>query len=251
MSGMHFERMAGDYLDSRPPYPEAVYQTLRAAGVIGPGIRVLEIGAGAGLATRELVGSGSDVVALEPGAELARLLKKGIPGASMVVARLEDADLPDRAFDSVVAATSMHWVDLSVGLPKVHAALRPDGWLGVWRTIFGDDSIDTEFRGRVKQIVAERNNRDARAPRADDAPSMEELADGGWFDPVRTERWRWSIDLSTDQVRRLFRTFSDWSNAEAEAAARAVDELGGVVTEHYQTVLHMLRRASAGSFNRG
>ena len=43
---MHFERMAGDYLDSRPPYPEAVYQTLRAAGVIGPGIRVLEIGAG-------------------------------------------------------------------------------------------------------------------------------------------------------------------------------------------------------------
>ena len=90
--------MAGDYLDSRPPYPEAVYQTLRAAGVIGPGIRVLEIGAGAGLATRELVGSGSEVVALEPGAELARLLKKGIPGAFMVVARLEDADLPDRAF---------------------------------------------------------------------------------------------------------------------------------------------------------
>jgi hypothetical protein len=107
------------------------------------------------------------------------------------------------------------------------------------------------LRRRVKQIVAERNSDDARAPRADDTPSMEELTAGGWFDPVRTERWRWSIDLTTDQVRRLFRTFSDWSNAEVEAAARAADELGGVVTEHYQSVLHMLRRASAGSFNRG
>lgn len=241
--------MAGDYVNSRPPYPEAVYQALRAAGVIGPGIRVLEIGAGAGLATRELVNSGSEVVALEPGAELAKLLKAGIPGASTVVGRLEDAALPDCAFDSAVAATSMHWVDLSVGLPKIHAALRPDGWLGVWRTIFGDDTIDTEFRDRVKQIVAKRNNR--VAPRADDAPSLEELAAGGWFKPAATERWRWSTDLSTDQVRRLFRTFSDWSGAEVEAAAQAAEELGGVVTEHYQSVLRLLRRAPTASFGRG
>jgi hypothetical protein len=80
---------------------------------------------------------------------------------------------------------------------------------------------------------------------------MEDLATGGWFDPVWTECWRWSIDLNTDQVRRLFRTFSDWSGAEVEAAAQAVDELGGVVTEYYRSVLHLLRRASAGSFNLG
>lgn len=164
--------------------------------------------------------------------------------------RGENMGLPEGTFDSAIAATSVHWVDLSIGLPKIHAVLRPLGWLAVWRTVFGDDSVDTPFRGQVEQIVAERRNRDAAASRAPDRPSMEELTAGGWFEPVRSERWRWSINLTTDQVRRLFRTFSDWSSAEADAAARAADQLGGRVTEHYQSVLHLLRRASIDSLGR-
>ena len=73
MSGMHFERMAAEYADARPPYPPSLYESLKAAGVIGAGTRVLEVGAGSGLATRELVRSGSDVVAVEPGRGLAGL----------------------------------------------------------------------------------------------------------------------------------------------------------------------------------
>jgi SAM-dependent methyltransferase len=245
MCGMHFERMAPEYASSRPPYPPSLYQVLEAEGVIGPGTRVLEIGAGAGLATRELVRAGSEVVAIEPGRELASLLESDVPGASVILAHLEDADLPDSAFDSVVAATSMHWVDLSIGLPRLHAALRPRGWLAVWRHRFGDDSVYTEFRRRVAQIVAERTGRGVGERRADDRPTMDELAAGAWFEPVRTENWRWSIELDTEQVHRLFRTFSDWNDTEVEAVARAADELGGVVTEHYQSVLHLLKRAPA------
>lgn len=44
--------MATEYATARPRYPDAVFETLEAEGVIGPGTRVLEIGAGAGLATR-------------------------------------------------------------------------------------------------------------------------------------------------------------------------------------------------------
>lgn len=44
-------------------------------------------------------------------------------------------------------------------------------------------------------------------------------------------------------MRRPFRTFSDWDDAEVAAAARAAEELGGTVTEHYQVLLHLLRRA--------
>ncbi|WP_270888946.1 class I SAM-dependent methyltransferase [Pedococcus sp. 5OH_020] len=203
---MHFERMAREYAGSRPPYPDALFAALRAAGVAGPGLRVLEVGAGDGLATRELLRLGSGVVALEPGQQLADLLAAANPGAEVVHARLEDAILPDTTFDSVVAATSLHWVDLSVGLPKLHAALRPHGWLAVWRTIFGDDSVETKFRRRVTEIVAARQQQD-QEPKREERPTMEELAAGGWFDPVGTQHWRWSIYLSTDQVRRLFRTF--------------------------------------------
>ncbi len=67
---------------------------------------------------------------------------------------------------------------------------------------------------------------------------------GGWFEPLRTERWRWSVELDTNKVRRLFRTFPEWTDAEVESVSRAADDLGGVVTEHYQTVLHLLRKAA-------
>jgi len=167
-----------------------------------------------------------------------------MPGISVVAASLEDADLPGAAFDSVIAATSMHWVDLAVGVPKLHAVLRPEGRLAVWRNIFGDQSVETPFRARVAEIVADRERRNPGPPRPPAQPSMDELAAGGWFEPVRSERWRWSIELDGEQIRRLFLTFSDWTAAEAEAAGAAVDELGGRVTEHYQSMLHLLVRSA-------
>jgi SAM-dependent methyltransferase len=238
---MHFERMAAEYARARPPYPSGLYAVLLAEGVIGPGSRVLEVGAGSGLATQELVRAGSEVVAVEPGVELADVLAREVPGVSVLRTRLEDAELAPASFDSVVAATSMHWVDLEVGLPRLHASLRPEGWLAVWRHRFGDEEVETDFRREVERVVARRPQRRPAARRTDDRPTMDELAAGAWFEPVRTEHWRWSIDLTTDQVRRLFRTFSDWDAAEVEAVAQAADDLGGVVTEHYRSVLHLLR----------
>ena len=215
---MHFERMADDYAASRPPYPKALFDALTARGVIGPGVRVLEVGAGAGLATRALVSSGSDVVALEPGTDLATLLRRDVPGASVVLGRLEDASVPDGSSDAAVVATSLHWVNLSIGLPRLHAALRPSGWLAVWRTIFGDDTVETAFRDRVSHIAADRRTDPGPSPRPLGRPTMGELTSGRMFEPVHTERWRWSVDLTTDQVRRLFRTFSDWNDREVEGS---------------------------------
>ncbi len=246
VSWTHFECMADDYASSRPPYPDVIFDTLVAEQVLGPGVRVLEVGAGAGLATRALVSSGSDVVALEPGRELATLLRRAVPAAAVVVGRLEDTALPRSSFDSVVAATSLHWVDLSVGLPRLHASLRPAGALAVFRHIFGDAGVSTAFRDHVNQIVVRRGAH-AAANRSDDRPTMAELASGGWFEPSRTERWRWSVDLTTDQVQKLFRTFSNWTEHEVEAVGAAADECGGRVTEHYQSVLHLLRRTDRPS----
>jgi SAM-dependent methyltransferase len=242
VSGTHFEEMAAEYARARPPYPDVVFETLEQAGVIGPGRRVLEIGAGAGLATGPILDRGSEVVGLEPGRQLAAILAEVAPDADVVVSGLEDAELADDDFDSAVAATAMHWVDLSVGLPKLHRALRPGGLLAVWRTVFGDATVQTDFRSVVGAIVARRGRTDdgrLREPR----PTIDELTAGGWFDHVRTDHWRWSIELDAEEVGRLFRTFSDWTSGEAAEAEQAAVDLGGRVTEHYRTTLHLLRRS--------
>lgn len=101
-----------------------------------PPYPVLEIGAGSGLATQEIIAAGSEVTAIEPGARRGAILH-ATTGVQVLRTTLEDSTLDDGSFDAVAAATSMHWVDLAAGLPKLHAALRPGGRLAVWRTCLG------------------------------------------------------------------------------------------------------------------
>ncbi|MET9284897.1 hypothetical protein [Nocardia beijingensis] len=72
---------------------------------------------------------------------------------------------------------------------------------------------------------------------------MSRLTASGHFAATHVEQFSWTIELRTDQIHDLFTTFSDWSATEVDEAARAVDELGGSVVEHYVTPLIILARA--------
>lgn len=239
----HFEAMAAAYAGARPDYPAIVFETLRKFEVIGKDKAVLEIGAGTGEATSTLVGAGCRVTAVEPGPRLAGLLAERVPQANVVAGRIEDLDLPACAFDAVLAATAMHWVDLTTTLPQLHRALRPRGRLAVWRTTFGDASVATPFRRRLHEIVSRRaahlnTDADVRGIR----PTMRELVATGHFAAHDSWEWPWSIRLTADQIAALFLTFSDWSADEVAQARAAVHDLGGSVVEHYRTILHLLDR---------
>ncbi|WP_218001280.1 hypothetical protein [Nocardia thailandica] len=67
------------------------------------------------------------------------------------------------------------------------------------------------------------------------------LTASGHFATTHIRHFRWSIVMRTDQIHDLFTIFSDWSPAEVDEAAQAVDELGGQVSEHYVTPLIVLR----------
>ncbi|GAA1942638.1 class I SAM-dependent methyltransferase [Microbacterium deminutum] len=236
---MHFDADAAGYESARPPYPDALWACLHELGALRPGLRALDLGAGSGQATGPLLEAGLTVTAVEPGVHLAARLSERFPEAVVLVSRAEDAVLPTGSFDVVVAATSIHWMDLAVVLPKVRAALVDRGLLLVWANEYGDPSVPrTPFRERVETIVR------ARAPlppddrQALDPPRWAEtFTRGGHFRVVRQELFRWAIDLDAAQVRALFATFSNWTADEANEAADAVCSLGGTVHEHYTTPL--------------
>lgn len=241
---MHFDARTEVYERARPPYPGALWQRLRDLGLVRAGVRVIDVGAGTGQATGPLLDAGATVTAVEPGPVLAERLRTRFPQVRVLNATAEEVALPDGAYDLGVAATSVHWLDLDVVVPKLHRALVPGGDLAVWRTAFGDPRVSTPFRERVFAIVARREGAAVR-------PGPDELDTGGWvhwltasghFAETHTEEFRWSIELGADQVRDLFSTFSNWSAAEAEAAADAARELGGRVTEHYVSPLITLKR---------
>lgn len=234
---MHFNQQADLYRSSRPPYPADLWRRVRATGLVGPGRRALDLGAGTGEATGPLLHEGMDVVAVEPGPELAKILAATYPAANLLVSRAEDIKLAESSFELVVAATSVHWMDLDVVLPKIRRFLAPGGRLLVWRNVFGDPTVaTTPFRAEMEQIVKRRPT--ARTGNPEDArATADKLTRAGLFSVDEICTYRWSIQLDADQIHSLFTTFSDWTPQEVDEAAAAARALGGEVVEHYTSWL--------------
>ncbi|KAF2420805.1 class I SAM-dependent methyltransferase [Microbacterium sp. B35-30] len=247
--GMHFEKLADEYATARPSYPPQLWRRLHDLGLLRPGTTALDLGAGSGQATGTLLAAGLRVTAIEPGRRLSRLLRESYPTATVQVARAEDVELPASSFDLVVAATAIHWMDLSIVLPRVRTALTDGGRLAVWRNVFGDfEAPPTPFRERVAEIVRARRAPARTGPPAEDLTAMTgALTESGLFTVADASTYRWSLDLDADGVGSLFRTFSDWSPAEVAQAVDAVRELGGTVTEHYSSWLLVLAPTSRES----
>src|SRR5689334_9414549 len=112
-----FEAVADLYGEVRQGYPAALYDDLAALAGLGSGTRVLEVGCGAGQATRDLAARAGSVVALDPGQRLVAEARRHVTGAnvSFVVSSFEDYEPEPGAFDLVASAQAWHWVDPAVG----------------------------------------------------------------------------------------------------------------------------------------
>lgn len=140
---------AADRYDSyRPRYPRGLISDLIAK----PGARALDVGAGTGIASRQLTDAGADVLAVEPDPQMARLIaEKGIAVEIDTFERWEPAG---RTFDLVVFAQSFHWVEPQPALNKVAAILKPGGRLALlWNRITSvrptPEQLDGAYAGLV------------------------------------------------------------------------------------------------------
>lgn len=250
-----FDRNATTYTDGRPPYPARVYEFLEEIGALQPGARVLEIGPGSGQATVELLARGAEVDAVELGANLAARLQERIadPRLRVTVGDLHTVDLPAAAYDTVVAATMLHWLDVPPLLPRLAATLRPGGWLVAWWTVFGDPEVTTPFRQRVDRIYRDRMPHEWRP--ADEMPRamrvedrLAELTEGGHFGEPRFDLVRWTARFTSEQVRALFATFPNVAELDPltrrehlDALAAAADAEGGVIDDPFVTAVYAVR----------
>ena len=125
------------YERSRPGYPAAALDWALPAGAR----RVADVGAGTGKLTRELVGRGLEVVAVEPDDAMRAELGRRVPEAVAVAGSGESIPLPDAGLDAVFFAQSWHWVDPPAAATEVARVLAPGGRLGLlWNR--RDDRVD-------------------------------------------------------------------------------------------------------------
>lgn len=252
---MSFNADAAAYRRGRPPYPAAVFDLLAERCGLRPGARVLEIGAGTGLATGPLLAAGAHVLAVEPGESLAAILADdhACDRLEISITDFEDAD-PPGGFDLAVAATSLHWLDPATSTGRIGRLVRPGGWLAAWWNEFGDVKRPTAFRDRLDEVYhdllpAEPGYRDSRSHVLDTDRWRRQLTAGGYFGEVSVEIIEWHQSLTARSARDLWATFPNVAELAPPDRARfsarlgaIVDGLGGRVDDPRLTVLYTARR---------
>jgi ubiquinone/menaquinone biosynthesis C-methylase UbiE len=124
-----FGSVVDAYDRGRPSYPREAARWL----VGDRPATVLELGAGTGKLTAELVALGHDVQATDPDEAMLAVLRRDLPEVRAGVGTAEEIPAPDRSVDVVVCAQAFHWFDHDRALPEIARVLRPGGRLSlVW-----------------------------------------------------------------------------------------------------------------------
>ena len=124
----------------RPRYPDQLIDDLLSRGAQ----TVLDVGAGTGIVSEQLLAKGVNVIAVEPDPRMAEIARA--KGISIEMGTFENWDPAARSFDIVVFGQSFHWVNPAIALPKAHALLPTGGHLALmWNRLFPTDPTHGDF----------------------------------------------------------------------------------------------------------
>ncbi len=211
----------------------------------------MEIGPGTGQVTRHLLAMGTKVVAVEPDSGFAAYLRQQLPRVRVLPHPFEEVEVGG-GFDAVVAATSFHWLDQSVALPKVSAALRPGGWAAIWWTVFSDPyREDPLLDAAIDRLGFEPGNQRAGTQFQRDVDARRsDLRNLAGLSEVGAELIGWDLAMNAERTRALFDSMIGIRRLPETDRARVLDTLttlvddqfGGVVRRPMLTVLYTGRR---------
>lgn len=193
-----FNAAAAQYAANRPSYPPALFDTVEElAGRPLAGARVVDVGAGTGIATALLHERGAEVLAVEPGAGMAAEFRRALPHIPLVHGNGDALPLADTSADFLTYAQAWHWTDPAQSVPEALRVLRPGGALALW---WNTTPRDVEWIAEAQERACRFFGIDFAAERRKDA---EHTADTERADPSGRLRFtrgevRWSRRVPVD-----------------------------------------------------
>ncbi|WP_370009911.1 class I SAM-dependent methyltransferase [Nocardia cyriacigeorgica] len=233
------------YDQARPAYPAALVARIVAQS---PGLDVLDVGCGTGIAARQFQEAGCTVLGIEPDPRMADFARtRGLP---VEVATFETWDPDGRSFDAITAAQSWHWVDPDAGVAKAATVLRPNGLLSIFGHVFEPPiEVAEPFAAAYRRVAPDSPfaGLPARRPlevyEATYAKIAGQLQDSGRFHAAEQWRYDWERPYTRDEWLDLLPTTGGLTRLTPEqlaeildAVGAAIDALGGGFTMHYTTL---------------
>jgi len=129
------------YNAARPDYPVEALEYFVATFGLTQATHALDLGAGTGIFTRQLLPLVGRVTAVDPSASMRASLEAS--GAEVDVLEGSDVAIPlgDASVDVAFVAQAFHWFDAPRALDEIHRVLVPSGGLGlIWNE--RDESVE-------------------------------------------------------------------------------------------------------------
>jgi ubiquinone/menaquinone biosynthesis C-methylase UbiE len=199
------------------PSAEALSWLLR-----GDERRVLDLAAGTGQVTGQLVPAGLTVVAVEPDQRMRAVFAARFPRNECLDGAAERIPLPADSIDAVVVGSAWHWFDAPAALTEIARVLRGRGRLGVFAT-----SVDTGV-GWVRDMFSEM---DLRAQQRGVDSTRNVTLPSADFSEVEERVFSTSQAMDVADVVAWFRTHSTYLNADEKTKAAMEDRAARVLHE--------------------
>jgi SAM-dependent methyltransferase len=125
-----FAARVADYVRTRPGYPPAVLDLLRAEAGLTPSTVIADVGSGTGLSAEMFLKIGNTVYGVEPNREMREAgerLLAAHPHFHSIAGSAEETTLPDASVDLVLAGQAFHWFDPPRARAEFRRIARPPG----------------------------------------------------------------------------------------------------------------------------
>lgn len=252
--GTHRNRNAAESFGSdperydriRPRYPAAMVEAVLAAL---PGVDVLDVGCGTGIASRQFQAAGCTVLGVDVDARMAEVARRS--GVEVEVAAFEVWNAAERTFDAVVSGQAWHWVDPVIGAAKAAQVLRPGGRLIVfWNVLKPPPALTEAFTAVYRRVLPDMPiYLSGLMPGSDGylalcGKAVDGISRAGIFDTPKQCEFDWNQTYARDEWLDQLTTFAGHSEFPAgkldellSGIGAAIDAVGGSFTMQYTVAM--------------
>ena len=224
-----FDSAAELYERARPSYPAEAVEFMVASMDLRSSDRVVDLGAGTGKFTRELISRGIACVAVEPVAGMRAQFAQALPGVPVVDGTAETMPFEDASAGAIVVAQAFHWFANDAALAEMARVLRPGGTLGlVWNA--RDDT--TEWVARITEVFARYETGPVRVPRHREKGWRAVLERSSDFEPLGEREFPYVQTLTPEGLVERFASVSFVAVLPDDEKAKAIDEVRALIASH-------------------
>lgn len=211
-----FGDVASAYERFRPgPPPAAIAWMLPDSAAT-----VVDLGAGTGAMTRDLLGKVDRVIAIEPDGRMRGILASRLPEVTALEGAGESIPLGTSSVDAVLASASWHWMEADQALQETARVLVPGGTLGV---VWAGPDPDGPFISQAQAMLSGMSSGDAEPPTSSDddldlgrvvmdtenrIETILRIPDDAPFAQPEQQVLTWDIALTADELIGLLGTLS-------------------------------------------